>query len=63
MEPSGLEMAKVIEEYGELMEPTGLSHLGAMAKKAFLRPGSVWTSACRLSALKALPMSFMNGMP
>jgi hypothetical protein len=63
MEPSGSEKAKVIEEYMDAIWPIGLSHLGSMAKKAFLRPGSVRTSVRSASGPKATSSLSMKGAP
>src|SRR5882757_5218692 len=52
MVPSGSEMAKVIVEYWDLIRSAGFSHLGGMAKCAFLSPGIAFTSPRSASGLK-----------
>jgi hypothetical protein len=52
MEPSGSETANVMVEYGVLISPTGLSHLGGIAKNAFFRPGRVRVSERSVSGPK-----------
>ena len=63
MDPSGSEMAKVMVEYAVVMWSTGLSHLGCMAKKAFLSPGMVLTSFSSTSVSKRRPSLSLRGVP